>query len=267
MANIGPLQRLVTGETSGVVSAIREAASRTGMDFGALLQTARVESRLNPQAKAATSSASGLFQFIDSTWMSTLKRFGAQHGLNPSTREEAMALRNDPLAASLMAAEHMGENIRHLQSRLGRAVDATDAYLAHFLGIGGAGEFLKKLATTPDAPANSAFPSAAKANKSIFYAEGAARSFREIHQLFARKLGLGGEVSSPPAIQQAPRLAAPPLSLMDEGPAADSATGESLMAALMGDGNERGTADFLQSALPPAAKARIAYLLLAELGG
>ncbi|HLV85239.1 MAG TPA: transglycosylase SLT domain-containing protein [Devosia sp.] len=45
------------------------AGDRNGVDFDYLLQTAMRESSLNPQAKAQTSSAVGLFQFLESTWL------------------------------------------------------------------------------------------------------------------------------------------------------------------------------------------------------
>ena len=65
---------------SPIEAASRKAADRTGVDFGFLLKTARRESSLNPAAKAKSSSAAGLFQFIEQTWLGQLKRHGAKHG-------------------------------------------------------------------------------------------------------------------------------------------------------------------------------------------
>ncbi|HCH95135.1 MAG TPA: lytic transglycosylase, partial [Erythrobacter sp.] len=62
-------------------SAIARAATRTGVDFDYLLAQAKLESGLDPSAKAGTSSATGLYQFIDSTWLRTLDRHGAKHGM------------------------------------------------------------------------------------------------------------------------------------------------------------------------------------------
>ncbi|MGA9947681.1 MAG: transglycosylase SLT domain-containing protein, partial [Xanthobacteraceae bacterium] len=64
-----------SNQTAGatVTGAIRQAAQATGTSFQYLLATAQVESGLNPQAGAATSSARGLFQFIDQTWLATMK--------------------------------------------------------------------------------------------------------------------------------------------------------------------------------------------------
>jgi len=64
-----------------VAGAIRQAASSTGASFGYLLATAQIESNFNPQAQASTSSAQGLFQFIDQTWLATMKEAGPKLGL------------------------------------------------------------------------------------------------------------------------------------------------------------------------------------------
>ena len=67
-----------TAGTQGaaVIGAIRNAARQTGADFQYLLATAQVESGLNPTASVSSSSAKGLFQFIDQTWLTTLKESG-----------------------------------------------------------------------------------------------------------------------------------------------------------------------------------------------
>src|SRR5260370_18716118 len=65
---------------STVTGAIRQASAATGTSFNYLLATAQVESGLNPQAGAATSSARGLFQFIEQTWLGTIKQSGAELG-------------------------------------------------------------------------------------------------------------------------------------------------------------------------------------------
>ncbi|MFQ3664716.1 MAG: transglycosylase SLT domain-containing protein, partial [Sphingomonadaceae bacterium] len=158
-----------------VAPAIAAAAERTGVDFRALLDTARLESGFNPAARARTSSATGLFQFIDSTWLSMLQRHGAKHGIQAENRADALALRTNPHVAALMAGEFMAENGRVLEGALGRAVGAADLYLAHFLGAGGAVRFLKAMGAAPQTEAASLFPAAARANRSIFFAAGQPR--------------------------------------------------------------------------------------------
>ncbi len=143
-------------------AAIARAANSTGVDFNYLLAQARLESSLDPSARAGTSSAAGLYQFTRGTWLQTLDRHGGNHGLdwtsaaiedgrvqNPALRQQIMALRFDPDASALMAAELASDNADHLSGVLGRAPDAAELYMAHFLGAGGAGQFLRALADDP----------------------------------------------------------------------------------------------------------------------
>ncbi|WP_374944080.1 lytic transglycosylase domain-containing protein [Sphingomonas sp.] len=189
--------------TARVQSAIVAASSRTGVDFNYLLGQAKLESGLRANAKAARSSASGLYQFIESSWLAVVKKHGAEHGLgwaadaigpgnrvvDASTRQAILALRNDPAAASLMAAEHASDNKDALQATLGRDATGTDLYMAHFLGLGGAKKFLTKMAASPNASGAALFPQAASANKGVFYAKnGQPRSLTQIYDRFADKL-------------------------------------------------------------------------------
>ncbi len=174
-----------------VAPAIAAAAAATGTDFGALFETARLESGFRTGAKAVGSSATGLFQFIDSTWLAMLARHGGKHGIAPASRAEALALRTDPQVAALMAGELMAENRSRLEAALGRAASATDLYLAHFLGAGGAVRFLSALGTAPERAGVELFPAAARANRAIFFAGGAPRSLADIHALVAKRLGIG----------------------------------------------------------------------------
>jgi hypothetical protein len=183
-----------------VAPAIAEAAARTGVDFRTLFETARVESGLDPDARSRTSSATGLFQFIDRTWLAALGKHGPRHGITAKDKAQALDLRKDPGVAALMAAEHMAENGRVITGALGRAAGAVDLYLAHFLGAGGAVRFLKGLAEDPGQSASVLFPSAARANRGIFFDGGAPRSLAAVHALFERKLGLGANV---PAVRAA----------------------------------------------------------------
>ncbi|OYX66912.1 MAG: hypothetical protein B7Y88_03530 [Sphingomonadales bacterium 32-64-17] len=186
-------------------AAIAEASTRTSVDFDYLMAQARVESALDPSAKARTSSAAGLYQFTNQTWLNTLERHGATHGLgwaadsisssggraritDPSMASAIMELRYNPEAASLMAGELAGDNADYLQQTFGRAPDHTELYLAHFLGAAGAREFIAAHAADPGREAASIFPRAAGANRGVFYDNGRARSLGEVRDLFAAKM-------------------------------------------------------------------------------
>lgn len=192
-------------QQSSVQAAIQRASAATGVDFKYLMAQAKLESGLDPAARAATSSAAGLFQFVGGTWMETVERHGADHGLgwaeqaitrnngrasvaDPAMRAQVLALRNDPDAASLMAAELARDNTAELQGFLGRMPDPTELYLAHFMGAGGARDFLGALQNDPAQAAAALFPQAAGANRPIFYDNGRARSVGEVMDLMRTKV-------------------------------------------------------------------------------
>jgi len=197
----------------GVEAAIRHASRATGVDFDFLLKTARRESSLNPHAKAPTSSAAGLFQFIEQTWLSTVKKHGARHGygqyadliqqgpdgrwrVQGSARNVVLDLRFDARAASTMAAELAASNAAYLKGRTGQTPTAGDLYAAHFLGPAGAASLMEALATRPGGSAAALFPQAAAANKSIFYREGRPATVAEVHANLQRTAGGAAAVST-----------------------------------------------------------------------
>jgi hypothetical protein len=176
--------------TDAVRAAIRRAADATGVNFSMLVETARRESALNPLARASTSSATGLFQFIESTWLDMVRRHGANHGLgeqsaalrngaNAETRRDILALRSDPELSARMAGELARENATTLQARLGRAPSAGELYAAHVMGPGGALRLIE--AAAQGAPSAVAlFPREAAANRGLFYANGQPRSAQQL---------------------------------------------------------------------------------------
>jgi hypothetical protein len=199
----------VSGIGQGDVrAAIAVAAQRTGVDFDYLLGQARLESSLDPSAQAGTSSAAGLYQFTGSTWLATLDRHGAEHGLgwagaaieggrvdDPALRAQIMAMRFDPQVSALMAAELANDNKAALTGALGRTPDSAELYLAHFLGAEGAATFLTALAADPGQSAAAINPRAAAANRAIFYDEaGAPRSLGGVMDLLRGRLdaAMGG---------------------------------------------------------------------------
>lgn len=187
-------------------AAIAQAADRTGVDFGYLYNQARIESSLNPQARAGTSSAAGLFQFTRQSWLEIVNAHGADHGAgwaaaaisrgsngltvaDPQMRQAVENLRFDPEFASAMAGELAADNRDRIEGAFGRSAEPVDLYLAHFLGSAGAVNFLTALEANPDAPAAPLFPAAAAANRSVFYdPAGSPRSLSDIRASFAARL-------------------------------------------------------------------------------
>ena len=204
---------------STVTGAIHQASAATGTSFNYLLATARVESGLNPQAGASTSSARGLFQFIDQTWLGTVKQSGAELGYgryaaaisqtasghyqvtDPEMRKEILALRNDPTANATMAGAFTRANADALSKKLGRAPSEGELYIAHFLGAGGAARLISLAASDPNAQATQYFPNAATANSSIFFdrSTGTARTMAQVRNVLTARYDVarGSSLSDP----------------------------------------------------------------------
>lgn len=209
--------------SGGVEAAIRRASSATGVDADFLVRTARRESAMNPSARASTSSAAGLFQFIEQTWLGTVKSHGAKHGygqyadliyrggdgrwrVEGSARNVVLDLRFDPQAASTMAAELTASNAAYLRGRSGREPGAGDLYAAHFLGPAGAAQLMDAMDRRPGASAAGLFPEAAAANRSIFYRDGRPATVAEVHANLQRSAGSGAPASAAGSAPAAPDL-------------------------------------------------------------
>lgn len=221
---------------ASVTGAIRDAARATGASFDYLLKTAVRESNLDPTAKSASSSATGLFQFVDQTWLDTLKTAGPQLGYadaandivrlpsgqltvpDPARRREIMALRNDPAAASAMAAAFTQRNAAMLTEKLGRAPSGGELYIAHFMGPAGAVQLISAAANTPNAKAADLFPEAAGANRSIFFDRGGGgRSLSQVYDLLVAKHDKAPSAPAPVG-STATSLAVAPAATGDDGP-------------------------------------------------
>lgn len=188
-----------SGSGELVTSAIRSASRTTGAGFDYLLNTAMRESALDPAAKAKTSSARGLYQFIESTWLTMVKEEGPKYGLagyasaiergangeytvrDPIARSHILKLRENAEVSSVMAGALAKRNAADLAQSLGRKPTAGEVYLAHFLGASGAKRLIGLQQTNPGASAAAAFPEAARSNQSIFHEKsGKARSAAEV---------------------------------------------------------------------------------------
>jgi hypothetical protein len=188
-----------TQPTTPFAEPLKRAAQATGVSFDYLARTAERESRFDPKAKAGTSSATGMFQFLDQTWLGTIKQEGGKLGLgeaaqaitgdggrfavaDPAQRQKIMALREDPAVSAMMAGAFAARNGQQLEQSLGRKPTEGELYMAHFLGASGAKELIQLAQRSPDAKAASSFPDAASANRSVFFDRaGRARTAQEVY--------------------------------------------------------------------------------------
>jgi len=217
-----------------MISGIRQASRATGIDFGTLMAQAKEESGFRVDAKSSNSSASGLFQFINSTWLGLVQRFGSKYGIgalaqqiatdatgqatvaDPALRERILALRKDPSLSAALAAEYARANKSEIERALGRPARNADLYLAHFLGAAGAAALLKAVTQNGDVVGAALLPGAAAANRSVFFDDaGRGRSVGEIYRAFAQRID-----------SEAQRFSATDASATDSTPGASPATGD-----------------------------------------
>jgi len=205
-----------------VVAALRNAAAATGSDFHYLLGTAMRESSLKPNAQSGSSSATGLFQFVDQTWLGLVKDHGAQYGLSnfaaaitkqadghyqadPAAKQSILALRKDPEVCALMAGEYAKTTQGVLRASLGREICGGELYAAHFLGADSAAKLIKLAGSNPSASAAAQFPQAAGANKTVFFhGDGTPKTVREVYDWALRQPGAEDtvRVAQTPAVTQ-----------------------------------------------------------------
>jgi len=186
---------------------LNNAGDKSGVDFNYLVRTAQRESSMDPDAKAPSSSAVGLFQFLDTTWLQVMKEEGPRLGYqkyadaittdangnytikDKALRAKVLALREDPQVAADMAAAFTRSNGAYLQQKFGRMPSPGELYIAHFLGPQGAEKMFDAGLQNPDQIAARLFPEAAKANPQIFYSNGHSRTIREVYKALVAQQG------------------------------------------------------------------------------
>jgi hypothetical protein len=250
---IGALNNSLAADT--VVSALKQAAATTGSDFSYLLGTAMRESSLKPMAQSATSSAAGLFQFVEQTWLGLIKNHGGQYGLSSMAdaisqdgtghyrvaseegRKAILELRKDPQISALMAGEYTKSSAETMQQTLGRAVCGGELYAAHFLGADAACKLIRANENAPATNAAQLLPAAAAANKNVFFrADGSAKSVKEVYEWATQQPG----AATPARLVETPAPAAISTSTV-QAAGASSANIEALLSSVM---NWQPKADF-----------------------
>jgi hypothetical protein len=209
-------------DTSAVVAALKSAAAATGSDFHYLLGTAMRESSLKANAQSSTSSAAGLFQFIDQTWLGLVKTHGAKYGLgslagainsspdgryhaaSDADRQTILALKKDPQVSALMAGEYARSTQGAMEANLGRSVCGGELYAAHFLGADAACKLIRTSQSAPSTSAAQIFPQAAGSNRNVFFhADGTTKSVREVYDWAMQQPGSTTPLANAPSTDAA----------------------------------------------------------------
>lgn len=189
-----------------VIAAVQKAAARTGADFSYLMEKASAESGFDAKATSTKSTATGLFQFIESTWLGMVKQYGDKFGLGHlasqieikngrpcvddcTVKDKILDLRKNPEISALMAGAYSKQNEAYLAAHTDGPVSDADLCLAHFMGAGGAAKFLNARAADGGAIAAKLFPREAHVNKNVFYDRTThqPRTLDQIYDMFAKK--------------------------------------------------------------------------------
>ncbi|TCZ66190.1 transglycosylase SLT domain-containing protein [Roseicella aquatilis] len=205
-----PAEPEVPGLRRVVVSALGGAVRSTGIDPALLTALAWQESRFDPRAKNRRSTARGLMQFTEASWLEAVRDHGPRHGLvyesavlstnpasgtistrHPRTRLRILDLRDNPRHAAVLAAARINRARASLELALLRPVGPADLYMVHLLGPAGAQRFLAALDRTPNRPAAEVVAGDSVAmNRELFFERGTGRkvSLAELHAWVARAI-------------------------------------------------------------------------------
>ncbi|AWN49691.1 transglycosylase SLT domain protein [Methylobacterium terrae] len=194
-----------------LVQTIVRAAATVRTDPVLLMAVADKESSFLTEVQARTSSATGLYQFIERTWLQVMREFGAQHGYareagligddngvaDASDRARILDLRRDPSLSAVLAGEMLKRDSARIAARIGRELTLGETYLAHFLGPDDAERFMAKVVEEPKAEAAALLPKPAKANRPIFYERVGRRKARsltvaQVHDKFEAMMSTRG---------------------------------------------------------------------------
>lgn len=173
-----PILFLTMSFTSADLSPIfRKVATEYNVSYELMSKIADIESSFNPDAKAGTSSASGLFQIIRST----------ERWLREICDIEGDVF--DPLTNSRLGGCLIQYNTKYLTRKLGRVPTFTENYTAHFLGSWTAVKFIQMVESKGSDIASERFPRESKANPRVFYkSDGTARTLAEVLGYFSDKM-------------------------------------------------------------------------------
>lgn len=160
-------------------------AQMTGVPVEYLMIFCAMESNFDWTVKAgAGGSATGWFQFIDSTWDWMIQLHSNKYGI---PADVGRRLRLDPRINALLGAEYIKYSMKVIKDGTGKDPTDIDIYLGHFMGPGTAVKWINMPKNTIGA---FAFPKAAAANPSIFTDKqsGQNRTLGQIEAVFDKRM-------------------------------------------------------------------------------
>lgn len=169
----------------------------SGGDFGRFIdKLTGVESGGDPNAKNGNSSATGLGQFIRSTWLEFLHEM-VPEATRGRSESELLALRNDPGLSRQATEWYARKNAAGLEMGGFSPTDA-NLYLSHFLGLSGALKTLRSDANTPirDIVGEDAYNANRKRDGSFVYGETAGAVIAEIRRRFGDAVSVKGQAAN-----------------------------------------------------------------------
>ena len=156
-------------------NAISNASSQTGAPAATMFAIADQESSFNTSAQNPNSSATGLYQIINSTYSGLVTQYGNQYNVAPGSQ-------GDPTSNALMGGQLIQDNIKTLQNAGISNPTPGQVYIMHFMGNGAGPGFIQQAQSNPDAPAASLYPAAAGSNKSLFYnPDGSSKTMGQVY--------------------------------------------------------------------------------------
>lgn len=206
-------QKVRVAEAKSVAAAITaKMASTTNYNF----TLSHHESRSDPQAVNKDTDATGMWQFLQQTWLGQLatngvqyapelaqlisyvpnknpKKFGKWVVNDPEMKQKILDMRKDPAVSTIIHNELTDENPREYKRRTGQTLALSERYHVHFLGVSGFIELKKQLARDPDQLAINVFPDIVGPNKPVFYKDKIhgkwvhPRTLAEVYDFFYQK--------------------------------------------------------------------------------
>ena len=205
-----------------VETARQQRVEQGGQHF--LLVLSALESTLNPDAAAPKGSARGLYQFVEQTWLESIRKHGHKYGLgdeadlikkgktikgkynphyhyvdNADEKQRILDMRFDPVISTQMAIEYTKSNQSYLVNTLGQDATTENLYALHFLGRRHSTTFFRVLDSHPNWNPVDYFKNPSKRNKGIFYfADGKTpRSFGQVYDYFKTKIARADRILTP----------------------------------------------------------------------